>query len=72
MCTWRDKGRVYGRGEGTRIYVGVWFQCLFILIAVDDVNLSPPYYKVYKGDVVSDDLVFLPSNNGRCTKEPDD
>ena len=50
-----------------RICVGAWFQRIYPLIGVDDVDFAPPYYKVCECNGVEDVLVFVPSNNGRCT-----
>ena len=53
-----------------RICVGEWFQRIYPLIGVDDVDFAPPYYKVCECNGVEDVLVFVPSNNGICTKVP--
>ena len=38
ICILRDNGRVYFRGTGTRIYVGVWVQRCLPLFGVDYLN----------------------------------
>ena len=53
-----------------RIFVGTWVQYLFPLFGVDDTKFVPPDNKLCKGDNVRDVLVFVPSNNGCCTKAP--
>ena len=70
--TWREKGRVYGRGIFTRICFGAWVQFLFYFLVVDAVNFSPPDDKVYKGEDVRYFIVFVPRNNGWYTKAPVD
>ena len=44
----------------------------FPLIGVDNVNFSPQYDSICKGDGERDVLLFVPSNNGSCAKEPVD
>ena len=72
IYTQREKGIVYGRRSGARIYVGAWFQCLFDLLVVDDTNFAPLDDKVCKGDDVRDVLVLVPSNKGVCVEASDD
>ena len=50
-----------------RICVGAWFQRICPLIGVDDVDFAPSYDKVCECNGVEDVIVFVPSNNGRCT-----
>ena len=40
----------------------------FSVLGVDGVKLAPPDDKVYTGGGVSDDIVFVPKENGSCTK----
>ena len=40
------------------------------MLGVDYVKVVPSYDNVCKGDGVRDVLVFVPSNNGCCTKAP--
>ena len=41
VYTLREKGRLYGRGAGTRIYVVARLQ-FFLLLGVDDINFASP------------------------------
>ena len=68
ICTWSYKGRVYGRREGARICVCAWFQCLFDFLGGNDVDFADPDENSCKGYVVRDVLVFVPRNNGGCSK----
>ena len=40
------------------------------MLGVDDIHVLPLYDKVCGWNFVGDVLVFLPRNNGRCTKSP--
>ena len=42
------------------------------MLVIDDVTFVPPYEKVCERNGVGDVLVFITSNNGICTKAPDD
>ena len=59
----REKGRVYGRGEGTSICVGVGVQSLLPLLVVDDVKFASPDEKFYECNSVVDIIVLVSGNN---------
>ena len=55
---------------GTRMCVGAWFQLLFTLIGVDDVNFASPYHRVYKCNCVGDFLVIVSGKNSIFNQAP--
>ena len=57
---------------GTRMCVGAWFQLLFTLIGVDDVNFASQYDKVYKCSCVGDVIVIISGKNSVFTQAPVD